>query len=99
MTELKDMRFGPGGWELRVVGQNRTEVRTPKGLVCFSYSTPVVVYVNSSKKLFMTSEFVSKTTSRHMAHWNTGTFDKFERINSLVLEVIVRDVLGIREDT
>ena len=93
------MSFGPGGWELRIVGQNRTEIRTRRGLVCFSYSTPVVVYADGTKELFLTSEFISKTTSRHIAHWHVETYASKQAIKQDEMDVIARYVLGLERGT
>lgn len=56
--------------ELKPIGPNQTELYTDKGIILFSYQTPVAVIV--SGKCFRTSKKWSATTSRHISKWLDG---------------------------
>lgn len=66
------MIFGTGRWELLNVGNNRTQIRTPRGVVCFSYSTPVVVYDRKRGMGLKLNKPPSKTSARHIEMWAGG---------------------------
>ncbi len=51
----------------RVGKQNATVVSTPEVEILFSYETPVAV--RQGHRFFRTSQFHSKTTSKHINQW------------------------------
>ena len=87
--------FGAGNWEVLQVGSNRTEIRTPRGIVGFSYSTPVIVYCRRAEQGFKMSSPPSKTSFRHIRLWGT---DFYTTASYAKIVKIAADVLGIKED-
>lgn len=52
------------------IGSNMTEVKTKKGTILVSYSTPVAARING--KYYRTSKKWSSTTSKHINQWLDG---------------------------
>lgn len=58
--------------QLRPVGSNQTEVEMIDGTrILFSYRTPVAMYVPGAG-YFRTTDYHSKTTSKHINQWLNG---------------------------
>lgn len=58
---------------LKVLGSNQTQITKPDGTrVLFSYSTPVAAYV-PGRGYIRTTTSHSKTTSKHINAWLSGT--------------------------
>lgn len=58
---------------LKVIGPNQTQVTKSDGTrVFFSYSTPVAAYV-PGRGYIRTATSYSKTTSKHINAWLSGT--------------------------
>jgi hypothetical protein len=58
--------------QLRPLGSNQNEIELTDGTrVLFSYRTPVAVYVPGAG-YFRTSDYHSKTTSKHINQWLDG---------------------------
>jgi len=59
------------------IGSNMTEIQTDKGLVLVSYATPVAAYYDNGmggQGLFVTEQYWSRTTSRHINKWTKTGF-------------------------
>ena len=52
------------------IGANQTQLHTDKGVIFFSYKTPVAAAVDGN--WFRTSKKWSATTSRHINKWLDG---------------------------
>lgn len=74
VTSLPPTENEPKGdaMKLNPIGSNMTEVETEKGLVLFSYKTPVAAVVNGQP--YKTSKRWSNTTTRHINKWFSPGF-------------------------
>jgi len=55
---------------LNPIGPNCTEIETERGIVLFSYKTPVAAKIDG--KCYRTEDYHSKTTSKHINAWLGG---------------------------
>ena len=51
------------------IGSNRTEITTSKYKILVSYSTPVAAFDFDKLEFYMTSQYWSITTSKHINQW------------------------------
>lgn len=58
--------------QIKKLGSNMTELVTRDGRILFSYETPVAVLDHGDYEIYVTEEFFSKTTTRHINKWLEG---------------------------
>jgi hypothetical protein len=51
---------------LTPIGSNQTQVEHVNGFAFYSYQTPVVVTVKSTGEVFVTNDYYSRTTKKHI---------------------------------
>lgn len=75
--------------KVKNLGTNQTEIEIGSFHVLLSYETPVACYDAIEDKYFVTNQFHSKTTSRHINKWINPC--RVEQIAQSTLDTLLDD--------
>jgi hypothetical protein len=76
--------------KLKPLGANRTEITLADGtVVLFSYQTPVAAFI-PGRGYFRTEKHHSRTTSKHIGQWLSGTLHAIDERPQAFFERLAR---------
>ena len=73
--------------KIKRLAPNQTEVNTADAIILVSYVMPVAAYIYG-KGYVRTSEYYSKTTSKHINKWLGG--ENYEEVEQSVLDDLIK---------
>jgi hypothetical protein len=78
---------------LKPRSKNATELVLNKYRILYSYSTPVVAINRETKKVMVTNQFYSSTTSKHInAYLKETSTENYETVDQIVLDKLAGEV-------